>query len=147
MRSHDSLTDTPLLKATAKATLPWFTTKNVMTSPANGPAENLNSLTFGCPPSPVYTSPLAPVASMNCAVLNQTRMAGLCRTNVSTITAVSPAISIGHGCSNRATDAIKGTKPTDVLTFANEILRNEESESTPKSANNAMALRVSREIP
>src|SRR6266576_342502 len=79
------------------------------------------------------------------AVLNHTRIAGLCRTSVSTTTAVTPAISIGQGCSNNATDAMNGTKPTDVLTLASEMRRNDESERTPRRANSATALKVSRE--
>src|SRR5207249_8020995 len=76
---------------------------------------------------------------MNWAVLNHTRMNGLCRTKVSATNAVSPPINIGHGCWNRATDAMKGTKDTEVLTFATGIVNEKDSLTIPRMTKAAMA--------
>src|SRR5256885_12838357 len=76
---------------------------------------------------------------MYCAVLNHTLIVGLRRTNVSTISAVSPLISIGHGWPRIATDARKGMNPTEVLTFANGILKKKESLTMPRRAKAAKA--------
>ena len=72
---------------------------------------------------------------MYCAVLNHTLIVGLRRTNVSTIRAVSPLIAIGHGWPRIATEARKGMNPTEVFTFANGILKKNESLMMPRSAN------------
>src|SRR5213596_1310069 len=76
---------------------------------------------------------------MYCAVLNHTLIAGLRRTNVSTMRAVSPLTAIGHGWPRIATEARNGMNPTDVLTFANGILKKNESLTIPNTANAARA--------
>src|SRR2546422_11426180 len=76
---------------------------------------------------------------MNWAVLNQTRISGLWRTKESATNAVSPPINTGHGCWNRATDAMKGTKDTEVLTFATGIVNENDSLAIPRIRNAAMA--------
>ena len=68
------------------------------------------------------------------AVLNQMRMGGFLRTNVSTVNAVTPLISIGHGCSNSMMDVINGTNATELLIFANEMRRKEVSQRTASAA-------------
>src|SRR6266550_4514329 len=74
---------------------------------------------------------------MYCAVLNQIRMAGLWRTNVSTTSAVAPAISIGHGWPNTATDAMNGMNPTEVLAPPKGVRKKNESLTMPRMANAA----------
>jgi len=76
---------------------------------------------------------------MYCAVLNHTRIAGLCRTNVSTRSAVTPLTSIGHGWSRIATEAKNGINATEVLTFAKGIMKKNESLTMLRSANAATA--------
>ena len=58
---------------------------------------------------------------------------------MSTKHAVTPLITIGHGWSNSNTEAKSGMKLTDVLTFANGILRKNESLRMPRIANAARA--------
>src|SRR5713101_9789497 len=93
------------------------------------------------PPSLAYARDAKPVASMYCAVLNQTRTVGLWRTNVSTTSAVRPAITIGHGCGKSSIEAMSGMKPTDVVTLANGngILNENESHTIPRTAKAARA--------
>src|SRR3989441_4807530 len=76
---------------------------------------------------------------MYCAVLNHTLIAGLRRTNVSTMRAVSPLTAIGHGWPRIATEAKKGMNPTDVFTFANGMRKKNESLTIPSNANAARA--------
>src|SRR5436190_18093835 len=76
---------------------------------------------------------------MYCAVLNQTLTAGLWRTRDSTTRAVTPATSIGQGCRNSGTDAMRGMNPTDVLTFANGRRDENESQTIPRIAKAASA--------
>src|SRR5574339_623481 len=59
---------------------------------------------------------------------------GFFRTNVSTANAVTPAMSIGHGCWNSVTDAKNGTNATELLTFANEMRRNVVSQRRASAA-------------
>src|SRR5574341_2262550 len=79
-------------------------------------------------------SRLNPTASIYWAVLNHTLMSGLCRTTVSTTAAVSPPIRIDHGWPKSGTEARKGMKATELLTFANEILSEEVSHAIPNRA-------------
>src|SRR5215831_18239249 len=72
---------------------------------------------------------------MYCAVLKTTLIVSLRRTKVSTVKAVTPAISIGHGCSNKRTDAIIGTKATDVPRLAKENRREDVSQRIDNAAN------------
>src|SRR6266487_1139085 len=140
VRPQASRTETPgVEKETASATLPWFTTKNVTTRAKNGTREKVNSSRLTLPPRLVYTSPPSPTASMYCAVLNHTRIAGLWRTNVSTRSAVTPLTSIAHGWPRIATEARNGMKATEVLTFAKGILKKNESLTMLRSANAATA--------
>jgi len=46
---------------------------------------------------------------------------------------------MGHGCWNRATDAMKGTKDTEVLTFATGIVNEKDSLTIPRITKAAMA--------
>src|SRR6266550_2573113 len=89
-----------------------------MTRQAKGSGKKLNLSKLTDPPRAVYTQAQRPEASMNWAVLNQTRISGLWRTKVSATNAVSPPINIGQGCGNRATDAMKGTKESEVRRWA-----------------------------
>src|SRR6266513_3012764 len=110
-----------------------------MTRQAKGSGKKLNLSKLTDPPRAVYTQAQRPEASMNWAVLNQTRISGLWRTKVSATNAVSPPINIGQGCGNRATDAMKGTKDTEVRTFATGIVNENDSLTIPRITNAAMA--------
>src|SRR5512143_1263449 len=79
------------------------------------------------------------------AVLNQIRIEGFLRTNVSTENAVTPLTSIGHGCSNSIIDVINGMNATELLMFANEIRRNEVSQRMASAANATSAFQVAWE--
>jgi len=59
------------------------------------PKSNVSRLTD--PPRVEYTKAPRPEASMNWAVLNQTRTNGLSRTNLSATNAVTPPMSIAKG--------------------------------------------------
>jgi len=63
------------------------------------------------------------------------RIAGFFRTNVSTVSAVTPLMSIGEGCSNSSTEEMKGTKATELLMLANEIRRNAVSQRRASAVN------------
>src|SRR2546425_6321336 len=69
-----------------------------MTRQAKGSGKKLNLSKLTDPPRAVKTQAQRPEASMNWAVLNQTRISGLWRTKVSATKAVSPPINIGQGC-------------------------------------------------
>jgi hypothetical protein len=71
---------------------------------------------------------------MYCAVLYQILIVGFFLTKVSTENAVRPLISIGQGCSNNITEAINGTKATELPTFANDNRRKEVSQRIAKAA-------------
>src|SRR2546422_1367057 len=58
---------------------------------------------------------------------------------MSTTRAVTPAITIGQGWRNNATDAMKGMNPTDVFTFATGSLNESESLTIPMIAKVASA--------
>jgi hypothetical protein len=75
-----------------------------------------------------------PTANMYCAVLKTTRIAGLRRTNVSTTAAVVPEIITGHGWGKSMAEARNGTNATELLMFANDILRNDVSQAIAKIA-------------
>ncbi len=139
IRPHDSRIETPLLTATARATLPLFTTKNVPTRQAKGISEKSKASRLTKPPSRKYTREARPVASMNWAMLNTTRTVGLWRINPSTTRAVTPAITIGHGWGRSATEAINGMNPTEVVTRATGILNESESLTIPRIVNVAKA--------
>src|SRR2546423_1575235 len=110
-----------------------------MTRHANGSGRKANLSKLTDPPKAVYTQEQSPEASMNCAVLNQTRIRGLWRTKVSATNAVTPPINMGHGCWNRATDAMKATKDTEVRTFATGIVNENDSLTIPRITNAAIA--------
>src|SRR6266516_109280 len=81
-----------------------------------------------------------PTASIYWAMLNHTRTRVLRRTNVSTMNVVSPLISIGQGCSKSITEASNGIKATEAFTSPEPgrvILRKDESQTIPKTANAA----------
>ena len=71
--------------------------------------------------------------------MNQTRIAGFRRTNVSTTSAVTPLASMAHGCPRMGTEARKGMNPTEVLTFAKGSRKKKESLTMPKQAKAARA--------
>ena len=58
---------------------------------------------------------------------------------MSATNAVIPPISIGHGCRNKATDAMNDTKETEVRTFATGIVNEKDSLTIPKMINAANA--------
>src|SRR5258708_10269846 len=74
---------------------------------------------------------------MYCAVLNQTRMGGLRRTNVSTTTSAAAAISMGTGWGNNRTAANSGTNTTELETLAKAPRRCHASLSIAVSAKTA----------
>ena len=136
---HASRTESPLLNDTASATLPWLIVKYVATRHANGRAAKSKVPRLTVPPRAEYTKAPQPDASMNWAVLNQTLRRGFPRTNLSATNAVTPPINIGHGCRKSATDARKGTKETEVLTFATGMVNEKDSLTIPRITNAANA--------
>src|SRR5437016_4359135 len=139
IRPHASRTDTPLLKETARATLPWLTKKYTNTRPANGITAKSKVVRLTDPPSAEYTNPPRPEASINWAVLNQTLTRGLSRTNLSAINAVTPPMNIGQGCLKRATEAMIGINATEVRTLATGIVNEKHSLTMPRIAKAANA--------
>jgi len=81
------------------------------------------------------------------AVLNQMRIGCFLRTNVSTVKAVAPLTSIGHGCSKSIIDVINGTNATELFMFANDIRKKDVSHKTASAVKATNAFQETRESP
>src|SRR6185503_1708551 len=118
MRDHASRIEMSVATETAKATVPWLTTKNTTTIRAKAVKLTRTASEPTYPPKVVYSSPPNPTNSMYCAALNVARTSALRRTTKCATNPVTPAMTIGQGGANKSTEAKNGMNTTEEPTYA-----------------------------